>query len=54
MFAVVAVFATGRSKLLGFANTTNEVDGIVKQVVERYGMEFIEEKGIRFNVELAA
>ena len=53
MFAVVAVFAAGRSQLLGFANSTDEVDKIVKQIVEKYGMDSIQERGIRFNAELA-
>ena len=53
MFAVVAVFPSGRQNLIGFANSTEEADALVAECIARNGEEKLKEMGIRFNVELA-
>ena len=54
MFAVVAVFKNGSIDLIGFANTNEEVEKLVDRYISRYGAEYLGDKGVRFNVELAA
>ena len=54
MFAVVARFADGGFDLIGFANSTEQVDRMVDQYITRHGADYLGSKGVRFNAELAA
>lgn len=53
MFAVVAVYPSGRRLLVGFASSPAEADGLVNECIAHNGEEKLREMGIRFNVELA-
>lgn len=53
MFAVVAVYPSGRRVLVGFAHTQEDVDDLVNECIAYNGEEKIKELGIRFNAELA-
>ena len=53
MFAVVAVYPSGRRHLIGFASNVTEADNMVAECIAHNGRERIEAMGIRFNVELA-
>ena len=53
MFAVVAVYPSGRRVLVGFAHTQEEVDGLINDCIAYNGEEKIREMGLRFNIELA-
>ncbi len=53
MFAVVAVYPSGRQQLIGFAKNTEEADEMVAACIAQNGEEKIKEVGVRFNIELA-
>ena len=53
MFAVVAVYPSGRRLLVGFAKNTTEADCLVADCIAHNGEQKIREMGIRFNIELA-
>ena len=53
MFAVTAVYPSGRQTLIGFANSTTEADTMVAECIAHNGEERLKEMGIRFYVELA-
>ena len=54
MYAVIAKFTDGSFDLIGFVNTTEEVDMEIDRYVTLRGADFLWSKGVRFNVELAA
>ena len=54
MFAVVAYFKDGSLDLLGFANTEDQVNGLVEQYITRHGADYLGSKGVSFHAELAA
>lgn len=54
MLAVIAYFKDGSLDLLGFANTEDQVNGLVEQYINRNGAEYLGSKGVRFHAELAA
>lgn len=53
MFAVVAVYPSGRRVLVGFGRTVDDADTLIVECIARNGEEKLKEMGIRFNVELA-
>lgn len=53
MFAVVAVYPSGRRLLVGFGKNIAEADALVAECIAYNGEEKIREMGIRFNIELA-
>lgn len=53
MFAVVAVYPSGRQVLIGFAHSQANVDGLINDCIAYNGEEKLKEMGIHFNVELA-
>lgn len=53
MFAVVAVYRSGRQVLVGFGKDTTEAEGLVAECIAYNGEEKIREMGVRFNIELA-
>lgn len=53
MFAVTAVYPSGRQILVGFAKDTTEADGLVADCIAYNGEERIKEMGVRFFTELA-
>lgn len=54
MYAVVAVYPSGRRVLVGFGHDQDDVDGLISDVcATNGGAEAIATRGIRFNIELA-
>lgn len=53
MFAVVAVYPSGRQILVGFAHSQADVDGLINDCIAHNGEDRLKELGVRFNVELA-
>ncbi len=53
MYAVVAVYPSGRRLLVGFAKNVTEADGLVAECIAHNGEQKIREMGIHFNIELA-
>lgn len=54
MFAVSAVYPSGKIQLIGFAASPREAEDIVAKVMEANGGEDrVKQLGIRFNAELA-
>lgn len=54
MYAVVAVYPSGRRILVGFAHSQKDVDGLISDCIATNGEEKLKAMGIRFNVELAS
>ena len=53
MFAVVAVYPSGRRVLVGFGKNVEESDALIAECIAYNGEEKLKEMGVHFNVELA-
>lgn len=53
MFAVVAVYPSGRQILIGFGKDVCEAEALVNDCIAYNGEEKIREMGVHFNIELA-
>lgn len=53
MFAVVAVYPSGRQVLVGFGKNTAEAEALVADCIAYNGEEKHRDMGAHFNIELA-
>lgn len=53
IFAVVAVYPSGRRVLVGFGKNVEEADALIAECIAYNGEEKLKEMGVHFNVELA-
>lgn len=53
MYSVVALYPNGDRVLVGFANSEEDVRGLINDCIAKNGKEQLQAAGIRFSVEFA-